>query len=88
MKLQIERPYIEAMVAEFPHLAPLKDQLRFGNKATIPFHQFSSAELAFLGNFYREAGPTLRTRAAQFATLRQALDGQGAASVPTTIWKC
>lgn len=78
MNLQIERPYIEAMISEFPRLAPLQDQLRLGNKVTLPFHQFSGAELGFLGNLYREAGPAMRTRAAQLATLQQALDGQGA----------
>lgn len=77
MNLQIEQPYIEAMVGEFPRLAPLKDQLRFGNKVTIPVHQFSGAELGFLGKLYRDAGPAMRTRAAQLATLHQALDGQG-----------
>jgi hypothetical protein len=30
MNLQIERPYIEALISEFPRLAPLMDQLRFG----------------------------------------------------------
>lgn len=77
MNLQIERPYIEAMISEFPRLAPLREQLRFGSKVTLPFHQFSGAELGFLGSLYREAGPALRTRAAQLATLQQAFDGQG-----------
>jgi hypothetical protein len=77
MNLQIEQPYIEAMITEFPRLAPLKEQLRFGNRITMPFHQLSGAELGFLGKLYREAGPAMRTRAAQLSTLQQALDGQG-----------
>ena len=77
MNLQIERPYIEAMITEFPRLAPLQDQLRFGNKVTMPFNQLSGIELGFLGDLYREAGPAMRTRAAQLATLQQAFDGQG-----------
>ncbi|MCL5059061.1 MAG: hypothetical protein M1449_00075 [Candidatus Thermoplasmatota archaeon] len=77
MNLQIERPYLEAMISEFPRLAPLRDQLRFGNKVTLPLYQFNGAELGFLSNLYREAGPALRTRAAQLATLQQAFDGQG-----------
>ncbi len=77
MNLQIEQPYIEAMITEFPRLAPLQDQLRFGNKVTMPFNRLSGAELGFLGNLYREAGPAMRTRAAQLATLQQAFDGQG-----------
>jgi|OpeIllAssembly_1097287.scaffolds.fasta_scaffold125820_3 hypothetical protein len=36
MNLQIERPYIEAMITAFPRLAPLQDQLRFGNKVRKP----------------------------------------------------
>jgi hypothetical protein len=77
MNLQIERPYVEAMITEFPRLAPLQDQLRFGNKITMPFNHLSGAELGFLGNLYRAAGPAMRTRAAQLATLQQAFDGQG-----------
>lgn len=77
MNLQIERPYVEAMITEFPRLAPLQDQLRFGNKITMPINHLSGAELGFLGNLYREAGPAMRTRAAQLATLQQAFDGQG-----------
>jgi len=77
MNLQIERPYVEALITEFPRLAPLQDQLRFGNKVTMPFNQLSGIELGFLGNLYREAGPAMRTRAAQLATLQQAFDGQG-----------
>ena len=30
MKVQIERPYIEAMADEFPEFVALKEQLRFG----------------------------------------------------------
>ena len=32
MKLQIDRLYVESMVAALPDLAPPKDQLRFGKK--------------------------------------------------------
>ena len=52
MKLQIERKYVEAMVDEFPGLVALKDQLRFGNKAEVPFKQLSNAELSFLGSMW------------------------------------
>lgn len=77
MNLQIEQPYIEAMISEFPHLAPLREQLRFGNRINLPFHQLSGEELGFLGNLYRDAGPAMRTRAAQLTTLQMALSGQG-----------
>lgn len=77
MNLQIERPYIEAMIGKFPRLAPLREELRFGNKVTVSLDRFSGAELGFLGTLYQEAGPAMRTRAAQLCTLRQALDGEG-----------
>ncbi|MDV3242802.1 MAG: AAA family ATPase, partial [Methylocaldum sp.] len=77
MKLQIERPYIEAMVEEFPDLAHLKEQLRFGNRVEVPFRQLSSPALAFLGNLYRQAGPEMQAKAAQLATLQQAMNDDG-----------
>ncbi|WP_299201360.1 hypothetical protein [uncultured Amphritea sp.] len=45
MKLQIGKSYVEAMVAEFPVLGTLKEQLRFGNKAEVSFTQLSDAQL-------------------------------------------
>lgn len=78
MKLQIERPYIEAMVASFPQLASLKEQLRFGDKVEVAFSQLSDAELDFLQALYRKAGPEMHTRSAQIATLQRALDDRSA----------
>jgi hypothetical protein len=74
MKLQIERTYVNAMVAEFPGLTPLKDQLRFGNKAEVPFNRLSSSELGYLKNLYQEAGPDMHSQAAMIATLQKALN--------------
>ncbi|TSA41839.1 MAG: AAA family ATPase [Methylococcaceae bacterium] len=74
MKLQIERKYIEAMVTEFPGLAALKDQLRFGNKAEVPFKQLSNTELSFLQVLYHQDGVTMQGRAAQLSTLQQAMN--------------
>jgi hypothetical protein len=71
MKLQIERPYIEAMVTTFPDLAPLKEQLRFGDKVEVSFSQLSSTELGFLQDLYRQAGPKMHARSAQIATLQR-----------------
>jgi len=75
--LQIEKPYVEAIVEEFPNLATLKEQLRLGNKVEVPFHHLSSNELAFLGNLYKAAGPDMQGRAAQLATLQHALNDGG-----------
>ncbi|MFA5952182.1 MAG: AAA family ATPase [Hyphomicrobium sp.] len=77
MKLQIERPYVEAMVASFPDLATLKEQLRFGDKAEVAFGQLSGAALAFLQDLYRQAGPEMHTRSAQLATLQRAFSDEG-----------
>jgi hypothetical protein len=78
MKLQIERPYVEAMVEQFPRLAPLKDQLRLGNKAEVPFLQLANGEVDFLRGLYEDGGPALRAQAAQLATLQKALNDDGA----------
>src|SRR5487761_2300319 len=77
MKLQIERPYMEAMVSEFPGLSTLMEQLKFGNRVEIAFSQLSCAELDFLGGLYRQAGPDMQARAAQLSTLQHALSGEG-----------
>ena len=77
MKLQIERPYVETMVAAFPDLAPLKEQLRFGEKVEVPFHQLSNAELTFLLDLYRDAGPKMQASFAYISTLRRAFDDKG-----------
>jgi hypothetical protein len=76
MKLQIERPYIEALAASFPNLASLKEQLRFGDKVEVAFSQLSSAELDHLQELYRAAGPELTARSAHIATLQQAFNGK------------
>jgi hypothetical protein len=74
MKLQIERKYIEAMVTAFPGLTALKDQLRFGNKAEVPFKQLSNTELSFLQVLYHQDGVPMQGRAAQLSTLQQAMN--------------
>jgi hypothetical protein len=73
MKLQIERSYVEAIVAEFPDLQILAEQLKFGNKAEIPLHHLSELQLDFLRNLYEQAGFAMQGKAAQIATLQQAL---------------
>ena len=77
IKVEIERPFIEAMIEEFPDLIALKEQLRFGDKVEVAFSQLSDAQLGALGNLYRQAGPGMQVRAAQLSTLRQALKDSG-----------
>jgi hypothetical protein len=76
MKIQIERPYVDAMLAQFPNLTVLKEQLRFGNHADVAFNQLSHQELAFLHNLYQQAGPDMQARAAQISTLQKALNDE------------
>lgn len=76
MKLVIDRPYVEALVSEFPELSALQSQLKFGNKAEVVFEQLSSAQLNHLHQLYVAAGPGMEVRAAQLATLQRAL-GEG-----------
>lgn len=77
MKLQIERNYIEQMVASFPKLASLKEQLRFGDKVEVAFTQLSDDEVTFLVDLYRQGGPEMQVRSAQIATLQRAFNDKG-----------
>jgi hypothetical protein len=74
MKLQIERKYVEAMVNEFPGLAALNDQLRFGNKAEVSFKQLSDTELNFLQGLYKKAGTEMQGHVALLSTLQKAMN--------------
>lgn len=74
MKLHIERNYVEAMVDQFPGLVSLKEQLKFGNKAEVPFHHLSQPELGFLKDLYQQAGGDKQDQAAIIATLQHALN--------------
>ena len=77
MKLQIERPYVNAMMEQFPSLTNLKEQLRFGNRAEISSNHLSQTEMSFLQNLYQQAGPEMQGRVAQIATLQKALNDDG-----------
>lgn len=77
MKLQIERPYIEAMMQAFPRLAFLREQLRFGHRVEIALSQLLPAELTMLRDLYAAGDTVSRARAAQIATLCDALQAGG-----------
>jgi hypothetical protein len=74
MKLQIERHYVDALVLQFPELVNLKEQLRFGNKAEVPFNHLSNDELSFLHDMYQQAGTAMQGHAAQLTTLQKAMN--------------
>ena len=73
MRLPVERCHVEALAEEFPELAFLRDQLRFGNVVSLPLGRLSLPQLAYLGRRYEEAGPVLATQAAQLLSLERAL---------------
>lgn len=77
MKLQIERSHVEAMVAKFPELCALTEQLKFGNRADVPFHHLSTQHLGYLESLYAAVGERMQGQVAQLATLRQALSYEG-----------
>lgn len=77
MNIQIERQYVEALMQRFPARAGLADQLRFSDRVEVDFAHLSDEELTFLEEQYRAAGPDMRARAAQLATLRDALKAGG-----------
>ena len=77
MKLQIERAAIEVLMAAFPRLGYLAEQLRFGHRVELPFAQLQPAELDALQAIYAQGDRDLRAQAAQIATLRQALAYEG-----------
>ena len=77
MKLRIERTHIEALMAAFPRLESLREQLRFGHAVEVAFNALGDDELDFLHDLYAAGEPSLQARAAQIATLRNALRYEG-----------
>lgn len=75
MKLQVEQPYVDRLLAQFPELHDVSAQLRFGNKVLIGIEQLNKHALGFLHQQYQDAGQ--RARAAQIATLQHAIDEDG-----------
>jgi hypothetical protein len=77
MKLRIERTHVEAMIKEFPRLAGLTEQLRFGNSAEVALSQLVNTEISYLRDIYASGDADYRARAAQLSTLQQALSDSG-----------
>ena len=77
MNIQIERPHVEALMERFPAHSGLATQLRFSERVEVDLSHLSSEELDFLEERYRGAGPDMRAKAAQLATLRLALRADG-----------
>ena len=77
MKLQIEQAHAVALMAAFPRLETLREQLRFGHRVEIGFQQLEGPELDLLEARLAAGDAESRARAAQIATLRHALSGGG-----------
>ncbi|PWB79903.1 MAG: AAA family ATPase, partial [Methylocystaceae bacterium] len=77
MNIEIERRHVEALMQRFPAHAGLEEQLRFSNRVEVDFAHLADDELSFLEDLYRKDGPDMRARAAQLATLRDALRAGG-----------
>jgi ATPase family associated with various cellular activities (AAA) len=77
MKLLLDRPHVEALVAEFPDLASLREQLRFGNVAEAELRQLERPAVDFLIGLYRRGGAEAQLRAAQLASLCGAREQAG-----------
>ncbi len=77
MRIEIDKPHVEALIAKFPERAGLEAQLRFGERVELDLMRLTGAEFDFLEDLYRRSGPELHARAAQLATLRGALDSEG-----------
>ena len=74
IKLQIARPYVEALAQDFPELESLKSQLLFGDKVEIAFQQLSPPQVDRLEALYHAAGPSMQAHRAQIVTLRRVFD--------------
>lgn len=69
MKLQLDRPDVLALMAHFPELEGLQDQLRFGHRIELRSHSLPLEALEFLAKLYEDAGAALSGRAAQLRAL-------------------
>lgn len=73
MKLRIERPHAQHLAREFPELAALAEQLRFGAHAEIGLAQLATPALDRLGELWAAGGEHQRRRAVQLRCVRDAL---------------
>lgn len=77
MRLLIDRIFAEAMIAEFPDLSILNEQLKIGSRAELNFDQLSEHQLSHLQKLYQDAGQKRAGHAAQISTLLRAVQHQG-----------
>ncbi|WP_018277229.1 AAA family ATPase [Teredinibacter turnerae] len=73
MKLQIDRPFVEAMVSEFEELGFLAEQLKFGNRAEATLQRFTAQHMDYLKQLYTDYGPSMMGHVAHISTLQRAM---------------
>ena len=73
MKLRVERSHARTLAGEFPELAVLLEQLRFGAHAEIGLQQLTPGVLDRLGQLWSDGGVTVSRRTAQLDSLRHVL---------------
>lgn len=77
MKIRIDRPHVEALVANYPELAPLNDQLQFGSRAEVASTSLTAQQLAFLHDLYVQGGAGTEARLAQLSSLQRVANDDG-----------
>jgi hypothetical protein len=78
MKLRIERTHAQTLAGEFPELAGLTDQLRFGQHAETRLRLLSAPVLDRLDQLWDAGGPAQQRRAVQLRSLRGLIGVPGA----------
>ncbi len=74
IKLQIDKMHAESLAGVFPRLVTLKEQLRLGSIAEVPFSSLEREEIEYLKDLYQTGG--MKDRAERLSTLQAALEGE------------
>lgn len=73
MKLEIDRPFAEAMMGAFPRLSSWADQMHLGRRIEVAAEHLSGEELSLLAQLCAGGGAAMRTQAAYVSAIRNAL---------------
>jgi ATPase family associated with various cellular activities (AAA) len=73
MRILIEKRHFEPLLTIHPRLQVFFEQLRFGNKVKVSYHQLTADELLSLAEIYVAAGQSLQPQVALLSALQSAL---------------
>jgi hypothetical protein len=76
IKLLIERPFAEKLVARFPGLKLIAEQLRFSERVEVPMRLLPDEALDCLLELYEEGGARCQDQALHLKTLRDTFSGE------------